>query len=353
MTQRCDLLVVGLGPAGGAAAGTAARRGLRVIALERKRVVGLPVQCAEFVPLPLGRWTRDSGVCLQRIEAMESKLPSGHRERTPFPGLMVDRAAFDQAIVRAARDAGAQVQTGTRLVSIDLTRRRAWAEGPDGPLEVEFKLLVAADGPRSRVAQALGLPPLECVETRQYTVPLTRPSAVTEVWLSNDYPGGYAWLFPKGPWANLGLGLDRAFAPDLKEPLEALHRQLQEEGRVGREIVSRTGGLIPVGGLRRQLVEGPLLFAGDAAGLTHPITGAGIAAAIISGERAGEAAAHYLGGRAQALEDFEEDVRDQFQTSIERAVERRRWLDERWHTPAAKVDATYRRGWIAFGEYFA
>lgn len=353
MAWRCDLLVVGLGPAGGAAAWTAARQGLQVIALERKRVVGLPVQCAEFVPLPLGRWTRDPGVLLQRIEAMESRLPSGHGERIPFPGLMVDRAAFDQAIVRAARQAGAQVRTGTCLAGIDLSRRRAWAEGPDGPLEVEFKLLVAADGPRSRVAQALGLPSLECVETRQYTVPLTRPSAVTEVWLSSDYPGGYAWLFPKGPWANLGLGLDRAFAPGLKGPLEALHRRLEEEGRVGREIVSRTGGLIPVGGLRPALVHGPVLFAGDAAGLTHPITGAGIPAAVISGERAGQAAAEVLAGRARALADFEEDVRDQFGDSVARAVRRRRAMSAGWRTPSARTDAFHRRGWIAFAEYFA
>ncbi len=353
MAQRCDLLVIGLGPAGGAAAWAAACRGLRVIALERKRVVGHPVQCAEFVPLPLGRWTRDPGVLLQRIEAMESWLPSGHGERAPFPGLMVDRAAFDQAIVRSAVAAGAQVRAGTRLAGIDLSSRRAWADGPEGPLEVEFQLLVAADGPRSRVAQALGLPPLECVETRQYTVPLLRPSAVTEVWLSRDYPGGYAWLFPKGPWANLGLGLDRAFAPELKAPLEALHRRLEEEGRVGREIVSRTGGLIPVGGLRPALVHGTVLFAGDAAGLTHPISGAGIPAAVISGERAGRAAAERLEGRVRALADFEEDVRDQFEDSVARAVHRRRAMSAEWQTPSARTDAFHRRGWIAFAEYFA
>ena len=51
----CDVLVVGLGPAGGAAAAAAAKLGLRVVGVEKKRVVGVPVQCAEFIPLPLGR----------------------------------------------------------------------------------------------------------------------------------------------------------------------------------------------------------------------------------------------------------------------------------------------------------
>ena len=354
MKLDCDLLVVGLGPAGGSAALAAASRGLRVVAVERKRELGVPVQCAEFVPLPMGRWTRAEGVLRQRIAGMNTFLPSGAAEHTAFPGLMIDRAAFDRAIATDAAQAGARLLLGARLVELDIEKRSARIARDDGMVEITFRLVVAADGPHSRVAEAIGLPRLETVDTRQYTVPLRTSGSDTDIWLSDAYPGGYAWLFPKGDVANLGLGADRRLAGDLKRPLEELQRRLAEAGIIGRDVLGRTGGAIPVGGIRERLVEGPVLLVGDAAGLTHPVTGAGIPAAVISGDRAGAAAAELLdGGREGALADFEEDVRDQFEDAVARGLHRRRAMRGEWRTPSARTDAFHRRGWIAFPDYFS
>ena len=78
------------------------------------------------------------------------------------------------------------------------------------------------------------------------------------------------------------------------------------------------------------------MFVGDAAGLTHPITGAGIAAAIVSGESAGQAAARFLlSSDADALSEFEAEMRDQFEASLTRAAARRQWLNQQWHTAAS------------------
>ncbi len=49
----CDVLVVGAGPAGSTAARFAAQKGVKVILLERREIIGLPVRCAEYVPLPI------------------------------------------------------------------------------------------------------------------------------------------------------------------------------------------------------------------------------------------------------------------------------------------------------------
>ncbi len=285
---------------------------------------------------------------------MKSVLPSGAAVTTPFSGLMVDRAAFDQALARDAQEAGATLHIDSVVTGLDAPHSTATVRTPRGTMHVRYRLLAAADGPHSMTAASMGLPRLATVYTRQYTVPLPSPYAATDIWLSEDYPGGYAWLFPKGACANLGLGMDPRFSADMKTPLDALHRQLVDEGRVGCEILSRTGGAIPVGGMREPLVVGNVIFAGDAAGLTHPITGAGIAAAVISGERAGEAAHALLHkGKENALADYEEDLRDQFAVSLARAVERRRELECAWHTSAAKRDDVHRRGWIAFADYFS
>lgn len=348
-----DVLVIGLGPAGGAAAARAADLGLTVVAIDRKKEIGRPVQCAEFIPLPLARWAQPEGVLTQRISGMKTSLPSGAAAATPFSGLMIDRAAFDAALARAARAAGAAIHTDSRLVALRPAAFEATVATPGGRMQVRYRLLIAADGPNSTVARLTGAAPLPTVNTRQYTVPLIERFADTEIWLSPRYPGGYAWLFPKGDAANLGVGVDPRFARGMKAPLDALHRQLAAQGRVGREILYRTGGAIPVGGLRERLAAGGIVFAGDAAGLTHPVTGAGIAAAVVSGERAGEAAHALIAqGKAGALADYEEDIRDQFSETLERAVERRGELARIWNTPQATIDSAHRRGWIAFHEYF-
>jgi digeranylgeranylglycerophospholipid reductase len=355
MTARvraCDVLVVGLGPGGSAAAAAAARAGLAVLAIDRRAEIGAPVQCAEFIPLPLGRHAQSPGVLVQRILGMKSTLPSGLDRRTEFPGLMIDRTRFDRALADAALAAGATLRCGTSLTAVESGADVATLRNRRGEFTVRFRALVAADGPRSRVASALGLPGLETAETRQYTVPLRVPTSHTDVWLAPEYPGGYAWLFPKNATANLGLGLDTRLARDLKRPLDRLHATLVAEGRVGPEILRRTGGPIPVGGMRSNLVAGNVAFVGDAAGLTHPITGAGIAAAVVSGEAAGEAAARYCAGEGDAWRAYDEEIRDQFEASLARAVARRRWLVSRWMSNEARSDSLHRRSWIAFPEYF-
>lgn len=352
MNHAVDILIIGAGPAGGAAAIAAAEAGLSVLLIERKKEIGVPVQCAEFIPLPLGNRAHADGVLRQRISGMKSILPSGAVEETDFPGLMIDRARFDQALAESAIAAGAQVWTHSRLDRLEGDAAQI-TRADQSRLSVTYKVLIGADGPHSTVAELLGLPPLETVNTRQYTVELKHAYTDTDIWLSADYPGGYAWLFPKNREANLGLGADKRFLTDLKRPLDALHRQLSETGLVGSSIVARTGGAIPVGGMRERLFVSNAIFAGDAAGLTHPITGGGIAAAVASGEAAGQAAAKFIAGDASALDDYDEDMNDQFGPTLQRAVARRRWLNERWTTLTASFDTTHRRGWIAFPEYFA
>lgn len=354
MSTAVDVLVIGLGPAGASAAAVAAEAGLKVLGVERNRRIGEPVQCAEFIPTPMMRYAREEQVFRQDITGMKTMLPSGGVEESEFPGLMIDRAEFDRAIADRALRAGAELREETRLDALDADASRAVLRGPQGSFEVEYGLLVAADGPHSTAARLCGLPPLKTVNTRQYTVPLHTPYADTDIWLSDAYPGGYGWFFPKGKLANIGLGADKRFERDMKAPLDELHAELVRLGLVGEEILSRTGGAIPVGGLRERLFAGNVVFVGDAAGLTHPISGAGIPAAVISGERAGEAAVALLrDGDDSALADFEEDIRDQFEVTLARAVARREELERIWRTEQAREDQPMRRGWIAFPEYFA
>jgi flavin-dependent dehydrogenase len=96
-----------------------------------------------------------------------------------------------------------------------------------------------------------------------------------------------------------------------------------------------------------------VLLAGDAAGLTNPITGAGILAAVASGEMAGDAAAALVAGKSVAAAIYREELTDMFRSSLARAVARREAL-MRVHEAAQQPEpADLRRAWIAFPEYWA
>lgn len=343
MNRAVDILVVGLGPAGASAAREAARAGCSVLAVDRRRAAGEPVQCAEFVPRLIGQ---DVGgmapVTVQQIDAMRTFVESAAFDRTDgFTGTMIDRARFDALLVQQARDAGADCRFDTVW---------HWEFG------VTVKLVIGADGPRSPVRAAAGLPQPRLIETRQIAVPLLDPNRVTDIFLSAGIEGGYAWLFPKGGVANLGAGVSPARRSKLKPILEDLRLRLIGEGRIGEAVLGHTGGAIPVDGIvgpAAALPDGtPVLLAGDAAGLTNPVTGAGIPAAVMSGALAGEAAARWFAGAADAPDGYAEEIDDLFGASLRRAVQRRRELEGAF-AASAPQPADLRRGWIAYSEYWA
>lgn len=353
MKPNVDVLVVGAGPGGSAAAWRAAEAGFSVTVVERRSEIGHPVQCAELVPNPLIGFTHAPGVLRQRVERMANHLPSGAVEFADFPGLMVDRTAFDQALAARAAAAGAEIVTACQLAAVRSAAGEADIVLQDGAVRtVVYRALIAADGPQSTVARLLGLKPLEVVQTRQYRVPLMDARHHTDVWLSREFPGGYGWLFPRGDTANVGVGIDPRHGSDPKFALDRLHAELVAQSIVGPEIISRTGGQIPVSGVRNPLVTGNIVFVGDAAGLAHPISGAGIAAAVQSGEMAGVAVAEALRRNdLAALRDYELDIHSLFGPTLGRAVARRVWLDMHWNSERADEDAVHRRGWVAFPEY--
>lgn len=142
--ERADVIVLGLGPAGASAAAAAARLGANVLALDRKREAGRPVQCAELVPALL---EVDPAAVRQKIDGMltfvEDDAPdvSAH-----FPGRMLDRAAFDASLVEAARNAGADVRFSSFVARVTREGEVLLADGR----VLRAAAIIGADGPCSR-----------------------------------------------------------------------------------------------------------------------------------------------------------------------------------------------------------
>ncbi len=350
---HADVLVAGLGPAGACAAMQAARSGMSVVAIDRKADAGLPVQCAEFVPVNLGIEISDlSACCEQPVDSMVTFVEDEAGDTVEqFPGLMVDRQAFDARLAAQAAKAGVDCRFATALKSIEKDGRAMLSDGT----HVKPKVIIGADGPRSRIGRAIGQTNEDIAETRQITVPLLKPLRSTDIFLSARLVGGYGWLFPKGDLANLGIGVAPRIKDQLKPLLDDLHRRLVAEGLVGQEVLRHTGGAIPVGGMVQahgRIGDVPVFLAGDAAGLTNPITGAGINAAVQSGRLAGQYASELLAGDDMAQRDYREDLEDLFKPSLDRALSRRKALLQ-LHSAGKPDRRDLRRNWIAYPEYWA
>ncbi len=289
-----DAVVVGAGPAGGMAARPLAAAGFSTLVLEKKRIVGEPVQCAEGVSrfgLESNGLRPDDSWIEQRIDGARCVVPDGRSFFiTHLPGYAIDRAVFDRWVVDGAVDDGAELRTSTRVDGIE-RRDGGWRVLAGGE-SYDARTVVAADGPTSFLAKRLGLVrSQDQILAYEYRFPrsavdLPDPDRFL-LYIGERYDGGYAWIFPKGDAVNVGAGghidahaatvafcRDHGLDPDRRERIIA--------------------GTIPYRyDLAAYGIPG-FAVAGDAAGVTNPMNGAGIHPGLFSGRLAGQFAAASL-----------------------------------------------------------
>ena len=348
MTKRVDVLIIGAGPGGSTAARVAAAEGLRVLLVEQRPIVGLPVQCAEYVPVQIVGYVSPPERCIaRRIRTLHTHMPDGEVVETPSAGYVLDRALFDKALAVAACRAGAEVWTATR--ALERTERGVLVRQGGQAVVIECCIIIGADGPRSTVGRWIGQANTEFIDALQVEVVLPTPQDFTKVYFDPVYRGGYGWLFPKGETANVGVGVSRKIGGD---PRQALDHLLERLEIAPGAILGRTGGPVPSGGAVAHLRVGKVLLVGDAAGHTHPITGAGIFSAVVGGTLAGQAAARALKtGDFTALDEYEREWEAFMGSPLRHALTKRRFLDRHWSDDPTTLSNIIRETWIAFKEY--
>ena len=346
MSTYFDVLVVGAGPAGSSAARAAAEEGASVLMVEKRREIGEPVQCAEYIPRPLRQVVKIPPEAIaQEIREMVTFMPGGAVLRKSAPGFILNRAKFDQALALEASRCGAKIFTGTKAISKKGDKVKL--QGPPGQNEVRASVIIGADGPDSVVGSWIGQKNEKTLWAAQHTVVLRQPTQDTEVYFSKEYPGGYAWLFPKGEVANVGVGVARELGGVAKEALMAFTEKIKN--RIG-DVINMTAGRIPVGGPLRSIDQGArVILAGDAAGHTHAITGGGIPQAVICGAMAGKAAAAAAKGDERAFQNYFHQWRKAFGSMMDKAASNREEMETEWN--GGNLVALVRRCWIACQEY--
>jgi len=299
--RRFDVVVVGAGPAGATAAGYAAERGLEVLLLEKRQEIG----CAEringdmLLPFlePDERWI-SARVTRSRIVTSDTgEVRSFRGEET---GYILERRVFDMVLAEKAVQAGARVMLKTAVKGL-ITENGAvkGVRATDGhsELEIAAKIVVGTDGVESRVGQWNGLDcvlrPCDCLVCAQYLLAgIDVDPECCDYYLGAELaPGGYAWAFPKGDHvANVGLGVQADLAQ--RSALEYLHRFIERYPQLEQgSPVTLIAGNVPVGIAKGAIVANGLILVWDAARQADPITGGGIANAMVAGRLAAEVSA--------------------------------------------------------------
>ncbi|MFA6225656.1 MAG: NAD(P)/FAD-dependent oxidoreductase, partial [Methanoregula sp.] len=273
-----DVIVIGAGPAGSAAAGSCAAQGLSTLCIEEHGTIGYPVQCGGLLSNAAFAECRitDRSV-LNRISGARVITGRGSElliDAKVQKAVVVDRAAVDREMAENAADAGAEFRLKTGVYGVKencvLTR------GAYGHEEHTFKILIAADGPRSTVARLCGMERAQVfLSGIQADMPHACDPRFVEVY-PDASPEFFAWSIPTGP-GRIRVGL--CGQTKVAERFAAL---IKKFGPSATHLVT---GTLPLGLMPRTYGH-HTLFVGDAAGFAKPTSGGGIYTGIRSARHA-------------------------------------------------------------------
>jgi electron transfer flavoprotein-quinone oxidoreductase len=352
-----DVVVVGAGPAGSAAALELARAGRSVVLLERgpfpgsKNVYGgviYPRVLDDVVPnwwdeVPVERWVvRRSTMMLTPTQALSIDFHTEAWASPPYNGMTAYRADFDSWLAGKATAAGAQLVTST--VATGLLRDEAGrvvgvrTDRADGDLRAQ--VVIACDGVNSFLAKEAGLLPR--AEAKHHTLGvkevLSLPREVIDerfgvtgnhgvdiemIGCTRGIPGG-GFLYTNSDTVSVGVVLSLPHLAAAKVRPEEIVAEVKAHPAIapylrGATVKEYAAHLIPEGGYDAmpKLAADGLLIAGDAAGMTLAagIWLEGVNFAIGSGLAAGRAAARAVASgdaSARGLASYQADLAGQF-----------------------------------------
>ena len=319
-----DVLVVGAGPAGSAAAAWAARSGQEVLLVDaavfpRDKTCGdglTPRAVAELSGLGLEDWLRTHAVNrgLRAHGFGQTLLLPWPGGSLPAWGSAVPRTELDDHLRTTAIKAGAQALDGARAVDVRRDGARVAAvvlerEGAGGTerFEVACRRLVVADGVRSPLGKLLGREwhreTVYGVAGRSYLA----SGKADDPWISShlelrgeqgEILSGYGWIFPLGNGeVNLGVGtLATARRPAnvaIKPLMRFYAEQRREEFELTGDLRAPTSALLPMGGAVSHVAGANWALIGDAAGCVNPLNGEGIDYGLETGRMVAEVMAEH------------------------------------------------------------
>ena len=356
LQEEFDVLIAGVSIAGASTGFFSSQNGVKVLMVEKKKIVGVPVKCGEFIPtlesirkmLPNSNYIEEvyslisEEVISNKTKKIRFYSPSNHCFEFDFDGIVLKRDLLEQLIVKKALNMGAKIYTSSLVKSVTNKNefKSVLVKGPQVDGVLKARVVVGADGYPSNIAKWMGLKDGYGLNDIALAVQKTMANVdveedTVEMFSGNTCaPKGYAWIIPKGEKvANVGLGvrLSHFRSTHRRKILDYLDYFIRKHPVASKKLLKAktlnfSAKLVPVGGIVKEVQKDNVLLVGDAAGLVLAVNGSGIPTAMLSGLIAGRLIAEYLNNQ-QTLDVYRGRLEKEIGKVIGRSVKYRSIAD--------------------------
>jgi geranylgeranyl reductase family protein len=304
MRTDFDVIVVGAGPSGTAAAYRLKRFGYRVLLVDKQQFPrvkpcggGISIKALNLIPWSIGPVIERAG---KKLGIGVSGANTERFEEFECDGYVCTfavREKFDQFNFEKTLEIGVEFEQLGELTEID--ERRDFVRLAIGPRMITSRYVIGADGANSSVRRLLNM---GSYFYRGFAIEGLVDCALigaepTAEFFFGKVQNGYGWLFPKADHINVGL-----YTWDDRVTLSKEQLRAYALGRIGTDRLNQIVGFpIGFGGQRYVQSRDRVALAGDAAGFAEPLLGEGIYNALKSGQAAASAFIALDSGRENSL----------------------------------------------------
>ncbi len=285
--EERDVVVIGAGPAGLSAGLELVRRGVKVLIIEKKKMIGKPLKCGEL--------TRSFIFEMLDIKNFERFVRKKYY--LPLTDVVLNRFKFENFLAEEIKKKGGNVITQT--IADEFLRKGK--EVIIGVLNkgkryyIKTKILILSEGVEAYLSRKVSfevfLRPKDfasCYGGIVDNIKIPNPDRIYIIRDRRLYPG-YFWVFPHSHnSANIGLGVLGTDGKNAKRLFKTIVSEIEwlKQGKIQEEIV----GCVSVSKPVEKPYADNVLLTGGAARFVNSVSGEGIYQAIFSGKKAAEVA---------------------------------------------------------------
>lgn len=318
--KHYDVAVVGAGPVGATFARYMADKGFNVAMLEKKKEVGVPLQCAGL----LGKNIKNVNILpdefiINKVKGAHLHSPGGMLltvAKNEPEAYVLDRVGYDKYLAELAVNSGAELCLNHKVKEINTSNGEIYTKTSKN-CEISANLIAGADGHSSIISNTFN-PPGDSFQAVQYLIDVGEKrfdSNYVHLYADSRVCPGFLWAIPLSEsTARVGLFADASYG-DLNKFLEELLNK-REELR-GATILKKYYGVIPQQNLHKELAKDRALLLGDAASQVKPTTGGGLVMGFTCARIASEVASRSLeAGDLSILQDYPKKYHQKFKKEI-------------------------------------
>ena len=279
MTFDVDVTIIGAGPIGSTLAYELAKEDIMVALIDKKKVIGLPLQCAGIInkrALNFNQFPEELILNKAKGAFLHSRNHSLTVSKDEDQALIIDRVALDQFLYKRAIENGADSYLSSKAVSIDDLEGEVIFKNDSTEKTIKSKIIVGADGPLSLVSSAIGNE-FNYYCASQYLVKIDKSNdnlPYVDLYAYGDLFPGFIWQIPVDE-NTLRIGLFSLY--DYKKQNEILDDFLKNDFKYENyEVIEKYKGKIPFYNKDNKLYKNRALIIGDAASQLKPTTGGGL-----------------------------------------------------------------------------